>query len=503
LVDIDWDGNPYGATQTIIKATVSNSYGSYILSDVAPGTYDLIVKPSEHEIKVMSDVVVTSGQTTTLNITTPKAAKITGIVKDGQGNPIPGARIEWELLNTSWKSSFTASSESGKEGTYSLWINSGTVQMKMSYSPFFPKITNTVVCSSGSTYANTDFIVPSGSISGKITEYGGSTGIVGAYVSLYNSSNDIVTMTQTDSSGDYEFEYITQGTYTVKVSKESVFLKAENVQVGTGNVTVNLSKQGGKITGSITDSNSNAISGAQVCAIDSSGQVGFGTIDANGNYIVDSLTSGTYTVNVFPVSGHVNKQIEDVAVVNGQTTANQNFVLGPDGIITGTVVNTSQVPIPGVQISAFDSNQNGAVGVAITDSFGNYTLRHIPGGTFTVLFSLEDYVSDSMSGISVTVAQTTSGQNMTLSTSGAVITGTVYESDGTTPASGAIVAYAAMNGSIGMITADSAGLYITPELAAGTYVLSAVDAAGSSSGVLEDVVVSGTSLYEDRDITLN
>lgn len=499
LVDTDWDGDPYGNSMDVTQLTITSSDGSYTLPDVLPSTYDLIVKPSEHEVKVISDIVVTADETTTQDVTTPDAAQISGIVKDTLGNPISGARIYWELDN-GWESNFTVSSETGTEGTYSFWTNAGTVDLKVTYSPLRPEITKTVVCTSGNTYTNQDLVAPSGSISGKLTEYDGTTAIEAASVTLWDSNDNIVATTRTDSLGDYEFENIAQGTYTVKTEKDSVFLKVENVQVTTSSVTANLRKQGGKITGNITDSGSNAVTDAKVTAIDSDGERYSGTVDASGNYTIDSLTSDDYTVQVFPGNGLVNEQIEDVAVVNGQTTASQNFVLGSDGIITGTVVNSSQSAISGAQVLAFDADQS-VTGSATTDSSGNYTLRNIPSGTYTIMVTSDDYVSDSITDISVTVDQTTSGQNLTLSGSGAVITGTVYESDGTTPSAGAIVAYFASNGSIGLVIADSQGVYITPELAAGTYTMAVTDSTGTDSEVLTDVSISGTSTYSGEDIT--
>ena len=243
LVDTDWEGNPYGASMDVVKLTTTSSNGSYTLADVPPSTYDLIVKPSEHEVKVISDIVVTADQTTTQDVTTPDAAHITGTVEDAQGNPISGAIIFWEL-DDEWESSFAASSETGTEGTYSLWINAGTVDMKVSYSSLRPEATKTVVCTSGNTYTDQDIVIPSGSISGTVTEYGGSTAIEDASVALLDSEDNIVGKTLTDSLGDYEFENIAQETYTVIVEKDNVLLKVDDIQVTTSNVTANVSKQG-------------------------------------------------------------------------------------------------------------------------------------------------------------------------------------------------------------------------------------------------------------------
>ena len=262
-----------------------------------------------------------------------------------------------------------------------------------------------------------------------------------------------------------------------------------------------LASRGGKITGNITDGE-DPVTDAAITAIDSDGEGYSGTVDGSGNYTIDSLASGDYTVCVFPNDELVKKQIEDVTVVNGQTTSSQNFVLGSDGIITGTVENSSQSAISGAQVFAFDADES-VTGSTITDSSGNYTLRNIPSGTYTIMVISDDYVSDSITDISVTVDQTTSGQDLTLSESGAIITGTVYESDETTPSPGALVVYSATNGSIGLVTADAQGTYTTPELAAGTYILTVTDSTGTEEGVLTDLSISGTSTYSGNDITFD
>jgi uncharacterized GH25 family protein len=92
------DGNaPKLATVQIgfMPGTPSGGDGSFKLSDVAPGTYDLHVHGAEFAEYVQHDVKVEPGKPTDLGtITLVRGRKLTGRVVDASGDPVPGAKVK-------------------------------------------------------------------------------------------------------------------------------------------------------------------------------------------------------------------------------------------------------------------------------------------------------------------------------------------------------------------------------------------------------------------------
>src|SRR5262249_53981487 len=76
---------------------------------------------------------------------------------------------------------------------------------------------------------------------------------------------------------------------------------------------------------------------------------------------------------------------------------------GTAASLSGTVVDTSDALIPGVEIVA----QNDATGVkynAVTAENGTFTIPALPGGTYTVTVSLVGFKTVSLTGITVNAA---------------------------------------------------------------------------------------------------
>jgi len=200
---------------------------------------------------------------------------------------------------------------------------------------------------------------------------------------------------------------------------------------------------------------------------------------------------------------YVASKIDGVTVTANQETPNQNFVLGPAGKITGRITNTSQAPIEEALVLAVDtSNMNEEYIPTKTDSNGNYIINYLRTGTYTIFVTADGYVSDSETGVSVTAGQTTSNKNFTLGTSGGTISGTVYESDGTTPIEGAIVECNSEGKSWGSTMTNSNGRYSLTLLQAGTYKVVAC-ADGYSMEILDNIVVTVPYENSGNNFTLD
>jgi len=131
--------------------------------------------------------------------------------------------------------------------------------------------------------------------------------------------------------------------------------------------------------------------------------------------------------------------------------------------ISGKVVDSGGIPVAGVTIS------NSAGKTAITDSNGNYTLRDVASGNYTLIPSKDDYTFSPVSR-SVTVPPDTTEQNFTV-TNRYAISGRVTDGQGNS-ISGVPISCIGSN-SVKTVNTNSSGYYTCGELRAGPYLLRA------------------------------
>ncbi|HML03718.1 MAG TPA: carboxypeptidase-like regulatory domain-containing protein [Candidatus Bathyarchaeia archaeon] len=269
----------------------------------------------------------------------------------------------------------------------------------------------------------------SGAITGKVTDAVSSAPLQGVDVYASSSSGgSFGWFAVTDSNGDYTIATnLATGTYNVTVLFPTGYVTGtvSGVSVTAGATTsgVNLAlARSGTISGRITAYPSGApLANASVEATYGS-YFGSATSNATGYYnIVSGLGNGTYTVFA-DYSEHGSfgfNETTGVSVTAGQETSNVNMEITvtpptPSGIITGKVTDMSNGnPIEGAFVDA-DGGLAG-FGSAVTDASGNYVISDGMGtGTYNVTASATGYNSTTITGVSVTVNQTTSNVNFQL-----------------------------------------------------------------------------------------
>jgi YD repeat-containing protein len=164
-------------------------------------------------------------------------------------------------------------------------------------------------------------------------------------------------------------------------------------------------------------------------------------------------------------------------VVNGLTSNALPFAVGATSV-SGVVTDAGTgAPIPGVSVTALQSNATIASVTSAAD--GTYTISNLSVGVYDVRASFAGFGTSISSGISVAVGGPVT-VNFALG-SPAAIAGTITQSDGVTPISGATVT--ALNGSdtLGTAVTGSSGGYSVTNLGPGTYGIQ-VAAAGYAPG---------------------
>jgi hypothetical protein len=151
----------------------------------------------------------------------------------------------------------------------------------------------------------------------------------------------------------------------------------------------------GKIEGKVIDSVTKAgINEVEVCAYP--GEV-CDTTGADGKYAIEGLLDGDYFVEFWAADhGYVRQFFDGVAafedadeveVVGGGTVLGVNAELKKGGAVAGRVTDAATgAGVPEAVVCAFTPS----VGECeLTDSSGNYTVRGLASGSYTVEFSAE------------------------------------------------------------------------------------------------------------------
>lgn len=294
-----------------------------------------------------------------------------------------------------------------------------------------------------------------------------------------------------DAQGQYNItSFLDSGNYIVTASAPGfIDQQVNNVVVTAGALTSNVNivmEVSGGLSGTVTDAVSGLpISHAVVTVQSSGGSSSEDAItDTNGNWnITQNLQTGTYDISAQYFSsaiGYISSTKSGISVTAGSMNNNQNFTLERSGVITGVVTDSvSRGVLSSVSVEAVYSNGTFAAS-AMTDSSGQYVINYdLPNGTYNLieLFPIEQHLTKTLTGISVTAGQTTT-QDIILDRSG-VVTGTVINTEDGQPVSGASVIATSSTGAFSFATTDSSGTYIlNTNLTTGSY---AVEASYESS----------------------
>lgn len=304
-----------------------------------------------------------------------------------------------------------------------------------------------------------------GSISGTVTDT--SSASVSEADVFAISDDGVVDLDTTGGVGQYSITGLVPGTYKIHVEADGYEFRIEtNVVVTNNNNTVknitNLVVEG-RITGKVTKSDgTTGIPDISVVAENSSGFSMDAITASNGDYAIDKLPAGTYTVIALD-SEYAFSDNEDNVVTAGSTTSGVNLV-GVNGKISGTVTKSDgTTPIEGVAVHAEDSSGEFVAG-DITDSSGNYELNGLATGSYIVEAERAEGQIAKVSSVSVTNGQTT---NRDLAAEGGSISGTVKNSS-QSPIQGAILT-AMKDNKVYMATSDANGDYVVEALPAGIY----------------------------------
>jgi putative cell wall-binding protein len=246
-------------------------------------------------------------------------------------------------------------------------------------------------------------------ISGTVSNAGSA--IEGVCVTAHDINGASSASATTDALGDYTLSGLEPGPYTVLFSDcatpevggyasqwydgtshgaaTAADATAITVAVDEVHTDVNADLEvGGTITGTVTDGTAPL---ENICAqVDPNpdGRLAT-TTDAGGNYEIDRLPAGDYTVAFTDCNTpalFLGSSLGPVSVAFGATNPGQDIALQLGGSISGTVTASgSSAAVANMHVVVYDSN-GASAGSTFTDASGNYTLPGLPAGSYTVSF---------------------------------------------------------------------------------------------------------------------
>ena len=262
---------------------------------------------------------------------------------------------------------------------------------------------------------------------------GGEAGYPEQTVQLLDKDGQVIATTKTDANGNYSFDNLPDGTYSVKVVKDGALTDLEQTEDPDGTkdsasepIVLNEDNPTKKnvnfgyvpdyfIKGTIyrdgnrsgaLDTDEKLYEGVTVNLVDADGNVvATTTTDANGSYSFDKLPAGTYSIKVVqdgPIAGLEQTGDPDATKDNASepitlnndnpSKTDVNFGYVNNNSLSGTVYRDdsrngdqdgTEPGYSGVTVQLLDKDGN-VIATTTTDANGNYSFSKLPDGTYSV-----------------------------------------------------------------------------------------------------------------------
>ncbi|HEY3365382.1 MAG TPA: carboxypeptidase-like regulatory domain-containing protein [Symbiobacteriaceae bacterium] len=334
----------------------------------------------------------------------PLQGRLTGLVTDQLGTPVPGAAV------TVWgqATGLTAEAMTGADGTYTVdgLPAPGPYLVQVTFAGYRPFVSAfTPVTAGRGKQVDATLLPLTATIAGQVVDARLSDPVSGARVELIRKGFGILDATQTDGSGQFSFTAPAADTpdYTVRVwastfspSVSPAFALAGGArQEFTGPARLMVAKdpilfRTVTVSGVVEDDQGVPLEGAAVTLYRANGLLpqAVTTSAADGSYsFVDqdvSVKTG-YTVEAAKDGYFTGSDGQTVLVVDNYTTARTNLRLRPaTARLQGHLTNCLGLPAAGGRVTVLNL-RDGSTASATADSKGAYSISNLPAGPADVV----------------------------------------------------------------------------------------------------------------------
>ncbi|MGA4719889.1 carboxypeptidase regulatory-like domain-containing protein [Fictibacillus nanhaiensis] len=469
--------DPNGLT---ILTTISDAEGNYLITGLAPGSYNVVVSATGFQTN-LTGAIVQPNLITICNVDLPpNPGTIEGQITPAFG----GGTIQLFTADNILISSATTAPggvfrfDSVAPGQYTITASLASYQTAVAGVSVF----------AGQTSAVSLNLQPNpASVSGQIRSTSG-TPIKDAIVQILDANETIIGIGTTDSNGNYSIGNLPPGTFQVSITAENFSSLIAGVTTTPGLVisgaNYQLTPNPGAIAGQVTDENGNPLSGVTIIVRTTNGAfIGSVVTSPAGNYIVSNLAPGSYTV-----TGNKDNfsTVTTGAIVTSNQTAGANIRLSSIvGDVSGQVVDQDGFPVTGNNIQIRLLHASGQLLRSfLANPDGTFIILGLSPGRYFINVTADTYSAntvpvDVVAGINVQVT-------VPLTLLPATVNGQVVNANSGAPIPGSVILVTTVNGIfISRSVSGSNGEFTISNLPPGNAIIStSADNFGSNTATL-------------------
>lgn len=212
----------------IVSSMTTEDNGRYTFAHLAQGNYTIRVQAQEFQT-ALAPVTIVANKIVTQNfdLTVSPGSIIGNVFDKNSKETCASASISVYLGNN-----IIGTTRTGIDGSYTLTgLSSEEYSIKIQGTGYRPFTTSARVSSSDSTTINVPLIKNPGMIAGNVFDATTQEKLIGVSIDILSGSH-VIRSTSTDSSGNFSFENITPGSYTVRATSKNKY------QIGSLPITV-------------------------------------------------------------------------------------------------------------------------------------------------------------------------------------------------------------------------------------------------------------------------
>lgn len=467
-------------------STKTEANGQYTLS-LKSGSYTIEANVENYSSNLEHELVIGIAVGETISgmdfELIPNPSTLSGSVVLPNGNGVADATVQVAGVGTVTTSS---------SGFYSISVPQGSHTVSVSKLGLVSPDPKTISVSAGQQLSGVDFkMTPNaGSVSGTISS--GGEVLLNTSVTAINTTNGNQITILNNEDGSYEFN-LKSGSWYIKAEKSGFISDSTEVlNIGAGQQVVNqnlsLIENTTLIRGTITDG-VQSIRNATITIKGTEGNsFNQSTVSQiNGTYAFSVPAGKSYQISVSKEGYRSASQT--VESVSAGSTLNQDFELAANpSSVKGTIRVEGGSVLALAKIVAINEEET-RTDSTVSKTDGTYTLGLNPG-EYTLEVSKPGYTTE-FTSTTLSIGQTHTGIDVTVSENFAFISGTVTSSTDETPIEQAFVNLVKQGGGGASTVTDAEGNFSIPRQTGGTYTVEI-----SKTGYLTS---SKTLVFEDGD----
>ncbi len=464
--------------------TVTASDGSFVLSDLTPGTYIVNFAKPDDFIQQMRTLTAPA-----LNVTIalPNGGRITGRVID-KSTQEPVTTFQAGINNSRGAGGMVVmlppmlKNFTADDGSFTLDnVPPGPVQLVVSAAGYTTAHKSDITVEEGKTVADVEIDLDTGvRLVGHVTGPDGSplSGVTvrpggGGAIRIPGISGDSTTVT--DANGDYSIDSLEPGDgKSFSFSRDGLLPADRTVNLSGRETRLDVQLSGGlTITGQVVSEAGAPVADADVRAVSAAtgATPKASSTDAGGMFTFDAMAPGHYTFSASK-QGFTNGQLTDFDISGG---APPRVVLKSGGTLFGHVSGVAGSDLPNVTVAARGST---GASQATLDAGGSYRMDGAPTGTLRVSATLMRGIGD---------VRSTDVKSVDLDAGGSAQMDLEFASDTTisghitrngVPAASSTIQFSPRGGSVqtrASSPTDDGGNYTVSGLSDGDYAVTVVD----------------------------